>query len=95
MCFYPNTFLLIALCNLFYLALQHLFEFFFKFLLHLGMIVSTVLCPLPLCARSIVVGLRENCFQIVLNVRCMALEYVAVAAHFLEFSFVDNSDLGY
>lgn len=48
-----------------------------------------------MCARSIVAGLHEHRFQIVLNVRCMALEYVAVAAHFVEFSFVDNSDLSY
>jgi hypothetical protein len=59
------------------------------------MIISTVFCPHHMCARSIVAGLLEHRFQIVLNVRCMALEYVAVAAHFVEFSFVDNSDLSY
>jgi hypothetical protein len=48
-----------------------------------------------MCARSIVAGLHEHRFQIVLNVRGMALEYVAVDTHFVEFSFVDNSDLSY
>jgi hypothetical protein len=48
-----------------------------------------------MCARSIVAGLREHRFQIVLNVRCMALECVEVAAHLVEFSFVDNSGLSY